>query len=413
MWGVLRPGRTVGQQVSEAYDDVLFHGSTLQDLPADGAGPRFVVNATNVQTGKLFRFSHPYQGDYSVGLWSHPNTLMADAVTASSAFPPVLSPHTFTPSGTYASGQDVIYDDPAFRSTLWMSDGGVYDNLGLETAWKRYRTILVSDGGGVLRTERNPKRNWGEHVIRVSEIVDSQVRALRKRQLIDGYVSGIRSGAYWSDHSCPQEHSQVMNILPPVDFLTRRHVRPVRQVPKQVSLPLVVNPSEHDSASSGGGSIGSLPRMHVQPRPNVIPLPVLMISGRQATPSPDPAAHAKKARNPPNGSGRTNSPLASLATLRFETCRPSLSLVHCGSVRWMTTGSRGIGPASRPLRLRMTGVVTLTAFFTDVPFLAACFLDSLRASVRIVANEAVNVNRFRIGRDLRQPKIVWARTTAG
>ncbi len=199
--GVLRPGRTVGQLVSKAYDDVLFHGSTLQDLPADGAGPRFVINATNVQTGKLFRFSRPYQGDHSVGLWSRPATLLADAVTASSAFPPVLSPHTFAPSGTYASAQDVINDDPAFRSTLWMSDGGVYDNLGLETAWKRYRTILVSDGGGVLRAERNPKRNWGEHAIRVSEIVDSQVRALRKRQLIDGYISKVRSGAYWSVRS--------------------------------------------------------------------------------------------------------------------------------------------------------------------------------------------------------------------
>jgi hypothetical protein len=28
--------------------------------------------------------------------------------------------------------------------------GGVYDNLGLETAWKRYSTILISDAGGKL-----------------------------------------------------------------------------------------------------------------------------------------------------------------------------------------------------------------------------------------------------------------------
>ena len=31
-----------------------------------------------------------------------------------------------------------------------LSDGGVYDNLGLETVWKRYQTVLVSDGGGKL-----------------------------------------------------------------------------------------------------------------------------------------------------------------------------------------------------------------------------------------------------------------------
>jgi hypothetical protein len=35
-----------------------------------------------------------------------------------------------------------------FRSDVMLTDGGVYDNLGLETAWKRYKTVLVSDGGG-------------------------------------------------------------------------------------------------------------------------------------------------------------------------------------------------------------------------------------------------------------------------
>ena len=37
-----------------------------------------------------------------------------------------------------------------------LTDGGVYDNLGLEPVWKRHRTVLVSDGGGVFRarTER-------------------------------------------------------------------------------------------------------------------------------------------------------------------------------------------------------------------------------------------------------------------
>ena len=40
--------------------------------------------------------------------------------------------------------------DPEFRDELTLTDGGVYDNLGIETAWKRYRTILVNDGGGHL-----------------------------------------------------------------------------------------------------------------------------------------------------------------------------------------------------------------------------------------------------------------------
>jgi NTE family protein len=197
LWGIALPFRTIGQQVAAAYDQHLFHGATLQDLPAERQGPRFVINATNVQTGRLFRFSRPYQGDYSVGLWRDPTTRLADAVTASSAFPPVLSPHTVKPSGTFDGSTVGKNSDMAFRKKLWLSDGGVYDNLGLETAWKRCRTLLVSDGGGALGAETSPKRNWAQHGIRVSEIVDGQVRALRKRQLIGGFRAGVRDGTYW------------------------------------------------------------------------------------------------------------------------------------------------------------------------------------------------------------------------
>jgi NTE family protein len=203
IWGLLRPGRTIGQNVANAYDDVLFSAKTLADLPDDaaGEGPRFVINATNVQTGKLFRFSHPYEGDYTVGLWMKPSTRMADAVAASSAFPPLLSPHTFPPSGSFDETTAGVNRGAGFREKRWMSDGGVYDNLGLETAWKRCRTILVSDGGGILATDLKPKRNWAQHAMRVSEVVDGQVRALRKRQLIDGYERKIRSGTYWGIRS--------------------------------------------------------------------------------------------------------------------------------------------------------------------------------------------------------------------
>jgi NTE family protein len=199
--GLALPFRTIGEGVAAAYDEHLFHGRTLQDLPAAGVGPRFVINATNVQTGKLFRFSRPYAGDYSVGLWRDPTTRLADAVAASSAFPPVLSPHTIIPSGTLDTSTIGGNRDEAFRKRLWLSDGGVYDNLGLETAWKRCRTLLVSDGGGALAAETKPKRNWAQHGIRVSEIVDAQVRALRKRQLIDGFRRGVRAGTYWSVRS--------------------------------------------------------------------------------------------------------------------------------------------------------------------------------------------------------------------
>ena len=69
--------------------------------------------------------------------------------SASSAFPPVLSPcelrlneNDFTPN----SGDDL--QRRPFTTHVFLTDGGVYDNLGLETVWKRYQTVLVSDAGG-------------------------------------------------------------------------------------------------------------------------------------------------------------------------------------------------------------------------------------------------------------------------
>ena len=56
-WGLLLPWRTASGMLASYYAEYLFGGRTVQDLSDDskGEGPRFVFNATNVQTGKLFR----------------------------------------------------------------------------------------------------------------------------------------------------------------------------------------------------------------------------------------------------------------------------------------------------------------------------------------------------------------------
>lgn len=185
----------IAHKVTKAYRKHLFGDKTLQDLPPT---PRFVINATNVQSKVLWRFSRPYMRDYRVGQVKNPTTELAVAVAASSAFPPFLSPlelklqdSDFTPG----TGRDLQH--PPYTTEVVLSDGGVYDNLGLETAWKRYTTILVSDGGGATEDEEDPHRDWARHAYRVLNLIDNQVRSLRKRQVIDSYKTGARKGAYW------------------------------------------------------------------------------------------------------------------------------------------------------------------------------------------------------------------------
>jgi len=192
--GLVLPGR-ISQKVANSYDKVLFKGATLQDLPDR---PRFVINATNLQSGALWRFMKPYMRDYKVGEVKAPRLRLADAVAASSAFPPVLSPvelkldpAAFTPD----TGDSL--QRPPFTERVILSDGGVYDNLGLETAWKRYLTILVSDAGGTLDADGRPRTDWALQSVRVLFVIDNQVRSLRKRSLIDAYIHKRRDGAYW------------------------------------------------------------------------------------------------------------------------------------------------------------------------------------------------------------------------
>jgi len=194
--GLLLPG-SISERVAAAYKKHLFGDSTLQDLPDDP--PRFVINATNVQSGALWRFMKPYMRDYRVGEVRNPRIELALAVAASSAFPPVLSPvrlnlrtTEFSPPGP---GED-LHVEP-YTTDVVLTDGGVYDNLGLETAWKRYNTVLVSDGGSGMRAEPEPKGDWPRHALRVYDLIDNQVRSLRKRQVVDSLKTGKRKGAYW------------------------------------------------------------------------------------------------------------------------------------------------------------------------------------------------------------------------
>ena len=196
--GILLPRTSVADEVADAYREHLFGDSTLQDLPSDGEGPRFVINATNVQTKVLWRFSKPFMGDFRVGLIRNPTAELAVAVGASSAFPPFLSPATLEldPADFDPTTKGDLQIEP-YTSHVVLTDGGVYDNLGLETAWKSFETILVSDGGGATSDEPKPKRDWLEHIYRVLGIINNQVGSLRKRQVIASYRMGLRKGAYW------------------------------------------------------------------------------------------------------------------------------------------------------------------------------------------------------------------------
>jgi NTE family protein len=213
----------VSEHVAAHYNKYLYNHAKLQDLPDDGQGPYFVFNATSLQTGVLWRFSKPYMGDWKVGLIENPDVELATAVAASSAFPPLLSPCVLKldPNSFDKNIPPAAGITPEFRQQAVLADGGVYDNLGLETAWKRYKTVLVSNGGGALGPDADPKHDWISQVNRVLLTIYNQVVTLRTRDIVALYKLKVRDGSYWGIASNIDNY-QLANALDcPFDVTTR------------------------------------------------------------------------------------------------------------------------------------------------------------------------------------------------
>ena len=176
----------------------------LTELPLH---PRFIFCATDITFGTNWVFERARIGAWQAGyLKPAPAWAVARAVAASSCFPPVFSPLplNLSPEGLKGGSYRRGSKRDKLVSKLRLSDGGVYDNLGLEPVWGRCGTILVSDGGATLPFQDG--RGLITQLRRYVAISMNQVGSLRVRWLIDRYESQQIEGAYWSIASSPSKY---------------------------------------------------------------------------------------------------------------------------------------------------------------------------------------------------------------
>jgi NTE family protein len=197
--GLVNVFDSIPKRVAYKYREELFGDATLQDLPDPATEPRFVLYATSLQSGASVRMSRKYLADYRVGLIPNPTLPLATVVGASSAFPPVMSPVVIDLDPDLWQSQEGadLYPQVEYRKRLYLSDGGVYDNMGLEAIWQRCKTVLVSDAGAPFSPEASPDRSWLNQVTRVLDIACEQTRRLRRSWLVGDFVEKRRHGAYW------------------------------------------------------------------------------------------------------------------------------------------------------------------------------------------------------------------------
>lgn len=211
-WNWFRPSTAV-EALARAYRARLAD-MTLIDLPEH---PNFIFCATDMTFGVDWIFGRNKVGDYQLGYTVPPADFpLARAVAASSCFPPVFNPIPLGISSAGFSGGDYFSSNGDTQPhlsgkskeqifyELRLTDGGVYDNLGLERVWKDHQTILISDGGGSLQATAS--RTFFKELNRYVDILGDQGVALRKRWLIANFIKGELHGAYWGIGSSAEHY---------------------------------------------------------------------------------------------------------------------------------------------------------------------------------------------------------------
>lgn len=188
------PGTHNSTGLAKAYDEHLTNRKRLVEIPA---APVHVFCCTDLAYGVNWMFKKAECGDYQAGFFPTPaDWLVSTAVAASSCFPPVFKPLQLNlDPAKIPQGNDKSPNRDKIIREITFSDGGVYDNLGLEPVWKDHETVLTSDGGALFRVGGD--NGFSFEVGRFIGIPENQALALRKRWLISNFVSQQMKGTYW------------------------------------------------------------------------------------------------------------------------------------------------------------------------------------------------------------------------
>lgn len=191
--GRLTRGQVVGDTLAEALYPTL---GDLRDLPER---PQLVITGTALPAGRAFRFSRDFLGSFDFGYAPPPPGLRASSAVAASAAAPPAFPALQLDTG----GIGLRPDTPPIVS---VSDGGVYDNLGVEwfQGWQPANRppeaihapfLVVVNASGPLLPESRAYRGLAEFN-RIRKIQYAQTQSTRIRWLVDEITAGRQQGVY-------------------------------------------------------------------------------------------------------------------------------------------------------------------------------------------------------------------------
>jgi NTE family protein len=260
---------SAAEGVAGQYDDLLFHGARLRDLPSTHIAPELWLNSTRLEDGSSWTF-----GQYGIAAYEWPlargdargddrELPVAIAVAASSAFPPILGPVRLDmselfpseylivkpeTSGVFGEDADGVQFSKAYAhrrhlmaSHVSLVDGGVRNNLGREACTKNnnrtYTTVMTDAATPVYEedvgpswpqilyrvlnlmylvkeeTARPPEPPYGDVSHAEEESTQNEVSLSRAENLLMFTPSNVRelSGMASTEQFSPQDRNLIMN----------------------------------------------------------------------------------------------------------------------------------------------------------------------------------------------------------
>jgi NTE family protein len=180
----------------------------LDELASLPERPQLVITATELAAGRAFRFSRDFLGSWDFGYVPPPYGLrVATAVAASVAAPPLLPPLQLR---TASLG---LRDAP---TKLTITDGGVYDNLGVEwfQGWTPERRpadavpvgemVVINASGSLQPAQRN--FSGIAALNRMRKVQYAQTQATRVRWLVAELEAGRQHGLYFGIVADPRRY---------------------------------------------------------------------------------------------------------------------------------------------------------------------------------------------------------------
>ena len=191
------------EALAEAYAQGPAPGK-LADLPER---PRFVFLASDMRFRDQWVFDTGARrvGSRTAGYAPLGERTLAEAVAASSCVPGAFGVvHTAWEPSELEGGEYAEPDRDELVREIDLSDGGMFDNLGLEPVWRDHKTVLVSDAAPSFKPD--PKIGWLWNALRQGVILLEQATDARKRWLVANFIEEKMKGAYWGISSRPASY---------------------------------------------------------------------------------------------------------------------------------------------------------------------------------------------------------------